>query len=197
MRRAPVRAAAAALALGLLALSAAPLRAEAGTELRGSLLAATVRAIELEIGAARVKLKAAEGGTGPQENAERFRRQIRDLEAERARLAALEPGGYPAPVKEAAGPASVLESSAGHGPLLPPVIREAVVRLEGPCAEGDLLPVEGATRSGPFFRLAGIAGGDYGLLRPGRKLRLELCLVYRREYFGLIGDHYVYVLAVR
>ena len=44
---------------------------------------------------------------------------------------------------------------------------------------------------------AGIAGGDYGLLKAGKKLRLELCLVYRREYYGFIGDFYVYVLSVR
>jgi hypothetical protein len=57
--------------------------------------------------------------------------------------------------------------------------------------------VAGGSRSGPFYHLAGIAGGDYRLLKPGKELRLELFLVYRREYFGLIGDFYVYVLSVR
>ncbi|MBN1836452.1 MAG: hypothetical protein JW820_11420, partial [Spirochaetales bacterium] len=67
----------------------------------------------------------------------------------------------------------------------------------GPYADGSLLAVRGASRSGPFYHLAGIAGGDYGILEGGRKRRLELCLVYRREYFGLMGDYYVYVLGVR
>jgi len=56
---------------------------------------------------------------------------------------------------------------------------------------------EGASKSGPFYHLSGITGGDYGILKPGKKHRLQLCLVYRREYFGLIGDFYVYVLGVR
>ena len=161
------------------------------------LLAATSRAIELELTAARQKLKTAEEGAGPQENAERFRRKIRDLEADRTRFGGLKSDDYPAPVVKPFAPASILESSDGSGPILPPEIREAVVQLDGPCAEGDLLPVEGTSKSGPFYHLAGIAGGDYGVLQPGRKLHLQLCLVYRREYFGLIGDYFVYVLSVR
>ena len=57
--------------------------------------------------------------------------------------------------------ASVLETSGGFGPVLPPLIREATVNMDGPCAKGSLLPVERASRSGPFYHLAGIAGGDY------------------------------------
>jgi hypothetical protein len=161
------------------------------------LQAATVRAIELEIGATRPKLKAAEEGTGPKENVERFRQKIRDLEAERAKLADVDPDAYPAPVPKPSGPDSVLEQSAAYGPVLPPGIREVTVRLDGPLAEGALLPVEGTSKSGPFYHLAGIAGGDYRLLKPGKKLDLQLCLVYRREYFGLIGDYYVCVLNAR
>ena len=69
--------------------------------------------------------------------------------------------------------------------------------MDGPCAAGARLPVEEASRSGPFYHLAGIRGRDYGILKPGKKYRLQLCLVYRRKYFGLIGDYYVYVLSVR
>jgi len=145
-----------------------------------SLLAATVRAGELELEAARRKQKS-----------------TAELEAEQARLGALSPEEYPSPVRQSPDPGDVLEASGGHGPVLPPVIREVAVKLDGPVAEGDLLAVEGGSRSGPFYHLAGIAGGDYGLLKAGRKLRLELCLVYRREYFGFIGDFYVYVLSVR
>jgi hypothetical protein len=162
-----------------------------------NLLAATVRAIEQEIEATRPKLKAAEEGTGSKENAERFRKKIRDLEAERAKFAAMKSEQYPAPVQKPSDPTSVLEEFAGSGPLLPPVIREVTVKLDGPCVEGALLPVEGTSKSGPFYHLAGIAGGDYRLLKSGKALRLQLCLLYRREYFGLIGDYYVYVLSAR
>jgi hypothetical protein len=185
------------LVLCALVLPAALLRADTGTELKKALLAATVRAVGLEIEAARKKLKSAEEGTGPQENVERFRQKIRDLEAEQARFGSLKPEDYPAPVRTPADPASVLETSGGFGPVLPPVIRKATVDVDVPCVDGALLPVRGASRSGPFYHLAGIAGGDYGILKPGKQYRLELCLVYRREYFGLIGDYYVYVLSVR
>jgi hypothetical protein len=170
--------------------------ADSGADLQKSLLAATVGAIKLEIEATRQRLKAAEG-TAPKQNVERFRQKIRSLEAEQARFGSLKPAEYPAPLKAPSDPASVLESSSGFGPVLPPVIREVTVRVEGPCAEGALLPVEGASKSGPFYHLAGIAGGDYAILKPGKEYRMELCLVYRREYFGLIGDFYAYVLSVR
>ncbi len=161
------------------------------------LLAAAIRAVELESEATKQKLEAAEQGTGPKENAERFRQKLRDLEAERAKLAGMKPEEYPAPLEKPADPASILEDSSGFGPVLPPVIREVAVTVEGPLAEGALLPADGASKSGPFYHLAGIAGGDYGLLKPGKKYNLQLCLVYRREYFGFIGDYFVYVLAAR
>jgi hypothetical protein len=161
------------------------------------LRAATVRAIELEIEAARSKLKAAEQGTGPKENVERFRPKIRDLEAERVKLAGMRSGEYPAPVERPADPASVLEDSGGFGPVLPPLMREVAITVEGQLAEGSLLSAEGTSKSGPFYHLAGIAGGDYRMLKPGKKYRLQLCLVYRREYFGLIGDYFVYILGAQ
>jgi hypothetical protein len=92
---------------------------------------------------------------------ERFRKKIRDLEAEQARFDSLEPEAYPAPVMKPSDPAAGLEASGGFGPLLPPVVREAVVKLDGPCADGALLPVEGTSKSGPCYHLAGVAKGDY------------------------------------
>ena len=197
MRRLPARAHGVVLALCAMLLPAEWIQADPAAELRMDLLAATIRAIELEIDAARKKLKTAEEGTGPEGNADRFRQKIRDLEAERARFGGLKPADYPSPVRAPADPASVLETSDGFGPVLPPVIREVTLTVDGPCANGALLPVKGTSRSGPFYHLAGIAGGDYAVLKPGMKYRLELCLVYRREYFGLIGDYYVYVVGVR
>jgi hypothetical protein len=147
-----------------------------GNPVLSHLLAATVRAIELESEATERKLKAAEQGTGPQENVERFRQKLRDLGAERARFVAMESDGYPEPVEEAPEPASVLEQSAGFGPVLPPLLREVEVTVDGPLAEGALLPAQGASKSGPFYHLVGSAGG---------------------EYVGLIGDYFVYVPGAR
>lgn len=169
----------------------------AGSDLGKALLGATVKAIELEIEATRARLKAAEDGTGPEENVERFTRKLGALEAERARFAGMTPEEYPEPVKERSGSASVLDQPAGFGPVLPPVMRDVVVNVDGPLEDGVLLSVEGTSKSGPFYHLAGIQGGDYGILKTGRRYRLTLCLVYRREYFGLIGDYYAHVVSVR
>jgi hypothetical protein len=77
------------------------------------------------------------------------------------------------------------------------VLREAVVVATTPYGDGSLLEVEGTSKSGPFFHLAGIRCGDPGVLEPGKRRRVTLYLVYRREYFGFIGDFYVYVTDIR
>ncbi len=183
----------AAIILCSLFVAAGFLRADDRLELRKELLKATLRAIELELEATRGRLKAAEGGMGPSENVERFAQKLRDLESEQARFAGITPEEYPEPVNQSSSSPSILEQSGGSGPVLPPVTREVVVNVEEPLGDGALLSVEGASRSGPFYHLAGIAGGSYALLKEGERYRLTLCLVYRREYFGLIGDYYAYV----
>ena len=164
---------------------------------REALLAATVRSIGLEIESTRQKLKAAEAGTGPKDNIERFRQKLQGLEAEEARFGVMAADEYPAPVKQAPDQPSILEQSAGHGPVLPPVIREIVITVDAPLGDGAQLSVEGTSKSGPFYHLAGIDGGDYGILKTGRRYRLTVALVYRREYFGLIGNYFVHVMGVR
>ncbi|MBN1835802.1 MAG: hypothetical protein JW820_08120, partial [Spirochaetales bacterium] len=132
MKRVAARARAAALFLMVCALllPAGRLRADGEAvdpALRKALLAATVRAIELEIQATRLKLESAEQGVGPEENIGRFREKIRELEAERGRFAGLKPEDYPEPVQASSDPAPVLDGSLAVGPVLPPVIRQAVL----------------------------------------------------------------------
>jgi hypothetical protein len=167
------------LAVGLLAVAPALLCAGRAEDDPGDLLSAVITAIDLEIASTKGKLDTAQ-----------VEQKIMDLEAERARFAAMKPQDYPAPVPQQVGAPPV-------GAVLPPMIAEAVINVAGPCADGTLLDVQGATRSGPFYHLAGVKGGDYGILKPGRIYTVQLALVYRREYFGFIGDYYVYILSVR
>lgn len=178
-------------------LPAAPAKADSDPQLTTSLLRSTVKAIELEIDATRARLRVAREGTGPKENVERFARRLDELEVERARFAGMKSEEYPEPVKERSDSVSVLDQPAGFGPILPPVLRGVVVNVDAPLEDGALLSVEGTSKSGPFYHLAGIRGGDYGILKKGKRYRLDLCLVYRREYFGLIGDYYVHVVNAR
>jgi hypothetical protein len=180
-----------------LALFASPRAEESPADLRESLRQSTVQAIQLEIDAYTAKLQAATEGAGSEENKATLRRKIEELEAERERFDRMPTAEYPDPVASAPDTASVFDEATAWGPMVPAALREAVVTVDQPCDVGSLLEVEGTSRSGPFFHLAGILGGDAAILKPGKRYRLTLYLVFRREYFGFIGDYYVYVAAIR
>ncbi len=168
----------------LLCASALFARGKAEDDSSG-LLAAAVNAVDLEISSTRSKMEAAEGDARAA-----FQQKIKGLEAERDRLHAMKPGDYPEPAAMPAGGVPV-------GVILPPARAEAVITVSAPLSDGSLLDVQGASRSGPFYHLAGIRGGDYGILKPGRTYTVTLALVYRREYFGFIGDYYAFVMGVK
>lgn len=187
------------MALGLcpLAIFASPRAEESPADLRESLRQSTVTAIQLEIDAYTVKLQAAMEGTGPEENRAKFRSKIEALEAERERFDRMPTAEYPDPVVSVPDTASVFDEATAWGPMVPAELREVVVIVSQPYDVGRLLAVEGTSRSGPFFHLAGIRGGDAAILKPGKRYQLTVYLVYRREYFGFIGDYYVYMSAIR
>jgi hypothetical protein len=183
----------AALVACPLVLSACLSAEESPADLRESLRQSTVSAIQLEIDAYTAKLQA----DAPAESKAALRRSIEALEAEHGRFASMTAGEYPDPVAAVPDTASVLDEATAYGPMVPAVPREAVVVVTAPYGDGSLLEVEGASKSGPFFHLAGVRGGDPGILKPGKRYRATLYLVYRREYFGFIGDYYVYVTDIR
>lgn len=78
------------------------------------------------------------------------------------------------------------------GVLMPPEVREVEVRTP-PQGLGDILEVVGMTRSGPFYHVAGIRGGDFSHFSPSQRYRMTLYLVFRREYFSFIPNYYVYI----
>jgi hypothetical protein len=164
--------------------------------LRRGLLAATVRAVELEIRACEEKLKTAEDGVGPADNVERFRKQLAELRGHLQAFTQMGPAGYPAPTAAAPAPEELLEQAA-WGPVLPARRQVVRVRLEEECKEGTLLNVEGMTRSGPFYHVAGIAGEARARLKPGSRRDVTLYLVYKRDYVGRIPNHYVYIAEVK
>jgi hypothetical protein len=195
--RTPLRRALPALILAAIlcptGVGASPRAEESPADLRESLRQSTVRAIELEIDAYTAKLQA----DVPAESKAALRRTIEALETERRRFASMPAGEYPEPVAAAPDPASVLDEATAYGPMVPAALREAVVAVTGTYDDGSLLEVEGTSKSGPFFHIAGVRGGDPGVLKPGKRYRVSLYLVYRREYFGFIGDYYVYVTDIR
>ena len=161
--------------------------------LKKSLLQSATRAIGMEMDGCRARLKTAEAGTGPKENIEKFRANLDELESEQAKYVRMPPDDYPAPVNESPETTAVFDKSTPYGPVLPPVRRRVVGTVDETPKDGVLLSVEGMSRSGPFYHLAGIEGDDYRALKRGKRYQFDLCLVYRREYFGFIPDYYVYV----
>ncbi len=171
-----------------------PARAEQ-LELRRALLDAVVRSIGMEIEGTTSRLQTARTGTGPssKQDIEKLSRRIGELQAEKERFSRMAPEDYPLPGTVEADSGSILEQSAGYGPVLPARRRIVSVTVDSSWKEGALLSGTGASRSGPFYHLAGIRGNDYRALKKGTSCTLTLYTVYRREYFGAIGDYYVYV----
>jgi hypothetical protein len=158
--------------------------ASEGTRLTEDLLDATVTACQLEIERYQIRLAAAEK-TGDGEKAAQWKKDIEDLRQELARLQAMTPAEYPA------GAGSVIPGR--PGPFIPAVKEEISVTVKNGYSFGALLDLDNATRSGPFYHLAGIRGGCTCVLKAGRQYKMTVYLVYRREYFGNILDCYVYV----
>ncbi len=167
---------------------------EGETEIRQGCLKATVKAIELELKGYEERLEIAERGVGPQGNAEKFRKRITELKAELERIKAMKPENYV--LSEENDEEEVdFEKLKKFGPLMPPLKKEISITVGSPYGAGSLLDLRGMTKSGPFYHIAGIKGDDYGVLKPGKRYQLEIHLVYKREYFGFIQNHYVYVSA--
>ncbi|HTO22230.1 MAG TPA: hypothetical protein VMQ10_07075 [Spirochaetia bacterium] len=168
-----------------------------GQSFRPDLFQACGRAFDMEVRAYQERVAAAESGTGPKENIATFREKLGQARQSRESFLRTRPAQYPSPVPEKPGDPSVFDEQTPFGLVLPPMTRRVESVVDRPLVEGSLVPVTGATRSGPFYHLAGIVGGDYALLREGRTYVLDLCLVYRREYIGFVQDYYVYVSGIR
>ena len=64
--------------------------------------------------------------------------------------------------------------------------------VEGRAGENAILHIEGMSRSGPWYHLAGIKGDDYGVLGPDKKYLRTFYKVYPRSYFNM-ESAYVYI----
>ena len=52
----------------------------------------------------------------------------------------------------------MFDEATAYGPMVPAAPREAIITVTAPYGDGSLLEVEGSSKSGPFFHLAGIRG---------------------------------------
>lgn len=141
--------------------------------LKMDLIEATKRAIQAEI-------KRYESRTTPEPD------KIEFLKRELERLKNMKPEAYPL-------------GEGKHDPLLkfgvlmPPMVTE--VEIVSLPELGGLLMLTKQSKSGPFFHVAGIAKNALLKLKPNAQppFKARIYLVYKREYFLMIPDYYVYV----
>lgn len=141
--------------------------------LKIDLIQATIRAIEAEIRRFTSRV--------PPEP-----EKARALEADLERFKKMKPEDYPL---NGAKPDPFKEP----GVIMPPVVEE--VEIASLPELGKLLYLTKQSKSGPFFHVAGIAKDAMIELKPDAKppFKAKIYLVFRREYFAMIKDYYVYV----
>lgn len=164
-------------------------------ELKKALINAVVKAIEMEIKRNENRLKVAESGVGPKENVERFKAMIEGLKNELDKFRNMKLEDYS--LSQEKETEINLEKMRKFGPVMPPLKKEVKVTVETPYKLGAILDIDGMTKSGPFYHVAGIKGDDLNTLKVGKRYQLLIYLVYKREYFGLIPDYYVYIAEFR
>ncbi|MBP7342487.1 MAG: ankyrin repeat domain-containing protein [Smithellaceae bacterium] len=77
---------------------------------------------------------------------------------------------------------------------LPPQ-REMTAWVQSQAADNAILYIDRMSRSGPWYHLAGIVGGDYGLLQPNVRKSVVFYSVYPRRY-GSMESAYVCIASV-
>lgn len=164
--------------------------------LKRELIAATQRAIAMEVSACEQSLLSAQGGLGPAGNSEKFTKRMAELKRQQEAFQIMEPFHYQLGTAKEPGPEAFFES-VEFGSMTPSPKKILKVELKEPYKAGSILQVEGMTRSGPFYRAVGIVGNDYAQLKPGKVHEITVHLIYKREYFGLIPDFYVYIMSVK
>jgi hypothetical protein len=164
--------------------------------LKRELITTMVHALAMESRAYEEKLKTAKSGVGPASNVAKFTERIAELKTQQESFQKMEPYQFALGTAKEESP-EAFGGSADYGPVIPCPKKIVQVVVKEACREGSILEVEGMTKSGPFYHLAGMAGNDYGPLKPGSHCELTLYLLYKRAYFGPVEDYYVYVADVK
>jgi len=68
--------------------------------------------------------------------------------------------------------------------------------VDGKADKNTILNVDGMSKSGPWFHLAGIVGNDYSILQPNTHYQLVFYTVYKRAYFNM-SSAYVCVVKIK
>lgn len=161
--------------------------------IKSGCLRATVTAISLELKNYQEKCKAAEQA-GDVETKEKMKKRIAQCNSDLKRFSSMSADNYILQdISTNTEKQKLFELDKTFGPMMPPVKKEVTVTFKEKCREGTLLEIDGITRSGPFYHVAGIVDNSYDNLKAGKRYKLVIYLVYKKEYFGFIPNYYVYI----
>ena len=179
-------------------IHSAPISAQTGdTGTREACLKAVRSAVEMELKDYGQRLKTAEQGVGPDGNVAKFKNRIKELGSQLKKITEMKPDEYRLLSPEGNQQDIGIKNLGNYGPVMPAEKRSVVIQVDQECKKGLVLNVEGMTRSGPFYHVAGIVNDDYSRIKLNHRYELTFYLVYKREYLGFIPDYYVYIAQVR
>ena len=141
---------------------------DAPEELKKAALSATITAIHLEMNRYQRWIDV-QKGQGDQAGEAAMQAAWDDLKIELELYSAMDWKDYPMPRKV-----------------------ETVVWTEGQTGTDSIVYVEGMSKSGPWYHLAGVSGDDFAALKPGVKVPVTLYAVHNRTY-GSMHSAYVFL----
>ena len=144
-----------------------------GNVLKSALIAATMRAIRMEILCYENELRAAKEKPGNSTDIARLDEKIADLKSELAEAARLEPSNYSLPKT-----------------------RRVRVSAKKPYNYGSILDIDGSGKKKPVYYAAGILGDDFSMFEVGNKYALTIYLLWPKDSeSGKKAGYYVYIMA--
>ncbi len=144
-----------------------------GNALKSALIAATMRAIGMEILYSENELRAAKARSGDFADIARLDEKITDLKNELAKTALLEPSDYSLPKT-----------------------RRVRVTPKKPYSYGSSLDIDGSGKKNPVYYAAGIQGDDFSMLEVRNKYALTIYLLRPKAFeSGQKKGHYVFIMA--
>lgn len=165
--------------------------AQGQLELKKACLAATVEAIKLE-------MKRYQGWIewkklhGEQDELPDLQQSLGKLQADLEKYLAMDPEEYVLPEKTTAD--SAVTAFLDHKISPEKITTTAWVSDKQP-GINSILYVNGMSRSGPWYHVAGILDDNYAAVKPGVKYQMSFYTVYPRQY-GWMHSAYVYIAQI-
>ena len=150
---------------------------------------ATLFAIQSELNRYETKLKAAHDNKQNDDIVLSLKKKIKDCQLQFQKFSTMNYDDYVLKSNDS----NQLQYPGVFGPVMPPIVKQVTVTFTEECKQGSTLYIDGITKSGPFYHVAGVINDEYKKFKPGKRYKLKIYLVYKKEYFDFIHNYYVFV----